>query len=192
MTATDATENGTMVINDLNQYTNQQRTDWINSHSQEEWDDLDYHEKQRYEIGWIKEETGSIASTGTLDSGEVLHGWGDWVGIGADENAGSFAGNTIYTQDDAQNALQVIDEAIVQKDVNRANLGAMQNRLENTISNLQIQAENLQAAESRISDVDVAQEMTEFTQEQIMTQAATAMLSQANSLPEMALQLIQG
>jgi len=68
----------------------------------------------------------------------------------------------------------------------------MQNRLENTITNLSIQAENLQASESRISDVDVATEMTEFTRQQILAQSAVAMLAQANSLPKMALQLIQG
>jgi flagellin len=68
----------------------------------------------------------------------------------------------------------------------------MQNRLENTISVQLIQAENLQAAESRISDVDVATEMTEFVRNQILTQAAVAMLSQANSLPQMALSLIGG
>lgn len=60
------------------------------------------------------------------------------------------------------------------------------------MTNLQIQSENLQAAESRISDADVAKEMTEFIKEQILTQTATAMLSQANTLPQMALQLIQG
>jgi flagellin len=74
----------------------------------------------------------------------------------------------------------------------RANLGATQNRLENTISNIQIQAENLQAAESQISDTDVAEEMTSFVKEQILTQASVAMLAQANSLPKMALQIIQG
>ena len=76
------------------------------------------------------------------------------------------------------------------KDSIRAHLGAMQNRLENTISNLQIQAENLQAAESRISDVDVASEMTNFVKNQILTQSAVAMLSQANSLPQLALNLL--
>ncbi len=85
-----------------------------------------------------------------------------------------------------------LNAAIISKDKIRANLGALQNRLENTVSNLQIQAENLQAAESRISDVDVATEMTEFVRNQILTQAATAMLSQANSLPRMAMNLIQG
>ncbi|MCD7984116.1 MAG: flagellin, partial [Desulfovibrio sp.] len=70
--------------------------------------------------------------------------------------------------------------------------GAIQNRLENTITNLNTQAENLQAAESRISDVDVATEMTQFVRTQILSQSAVAMLSQANSLPQMAMQLIGG
>lgn len=97
---------------------------------------------------------------------------------------------SIATQQEAQVALEDIDRAIVIKDGIRADLGALQNRLENTISNLGIQAENLQAAESRISDVDVAQEMTEFTRQQIKSQAAVAMLAQANSLPQMAMKLL--
>ena len=100
--------------------------------------------------------------------------------------------HSIETQEAAQHMLDKIDAAIVKKDKIRAHLGAMQNRLENTISNLNIQAENLQAAESRISDVDVATEMTEFVRNQILTQSAVAMLSQANSLPQMAMQLIGG
>ncbi|MFZ5810704.1 MAG: flagellin [Thermodesulfobacteriota bacterium] len=103
---------------------------------------------------------------------------------------GLSAGNSISTQQLAQETLDKINDAIVSKDKIRANLGALQNRLENTISNLEIQAENLQAAESQISDVDVATEMTEFVRQQILTQAAVAMLSQANSLPQMALQLM--
>ena len=71
-------------------------------------------------------------------------------------------GGTVSTQQAAQRALEAITNAIVSKDKIRAHLGAMQNRLENTITNLNIQAENLQAAESRISDVDVATEMTQF------------------------------
>ena len=102
------------------------------------------------------------------------------------------AGKAISTQALAQASLAAINQAIISKDKIRANLGSMQNRLENTITNLSIQAENLQAAESRISDVDVAAEMTEFTRQQILTQAAVAMLAQANSLPQMALQLISG
>jgi flagellin len=99
---------------------------------------------------------------------------------------------SISTQQNAQQALDLIEQAIISKDNIRASLGALQNRLENTISNLSIMAENLQAAESRISDVDVATEMTEFVRNQILTQSAVAMLSQANSLPQMAMTLIQG
>ncbi len=99
-------------------------------------------------------------------------------------------GGSISTQQAAQKALVAINNAIVSKDKIRAHLGALQNRLENTISNLTTQAENLQAAESRISDVDVATEMTQFVRNQILTQSAVAMLSQANSMPQMAMQLI--
>jgi flagellin len=102
------------------------------------------------------------------------------------------AGYTISTQAAAQQALEAIDAAITSKDNIRANLGALANRLANTITNLTIQAENLQAAESRISDVNVATEMTEFVRNQILTQAAVAMLAQANALPQLALQLIRG
>ncbi len=104
----------------------------------------------------------------------------------------SDAGFSISTQAGAQEALDAINAAITSKDNIRASLGALQNRLENTITNLSIQAENLQAAESRISDVDVAQEMTSFVRNQILTQAAVAMLAQANQLPQMAMQLMQG
>ena len=99
---------------------------------------------------------------------------------------------TISTQEAAQKALVAITNAVVSKDKIRANLGALQNRLENTISNLSTQAENMQAAESRISDVDVATEMTQFVRNQILTQSAVAMLSQANSMPKLALNLISG
>ncbi len=98
--------------------------------------------------------------------------------------------NSISTQQLAQRSLVLLQSAIVSKDNIRANLGATQNRLQNTITNLQIQSENLQAAESRISDVDVSLEMTEFVRQQILTQAAVAMLAQSNSLPRMALQLL--
>ena len=113
------------------------------------------------------------------------------LGVG-NQSLESTAGFCISTQSAAQAALDALNLAIISKDNIRAALGALQNRLENTITNLQISAENLQAAESRISDVDVATEMTEFVRNQILTQAAVAMLSQANSLPQMAMQLIGG
>jgi flagellin len=111
------------------------------------------------------------------------------VGLGA---ASGKSGRSISTQNLAQKALDALNTAIISKDKIRANLGALQNRLENTISNLQVQSENLAAAESQISDVDVATEMTNYVREQILTQSAVAMLSQANSMPKMALSLIQG
>jgi len=113
------------------------------------------------------------------------------LGLGNGIAAGT-AGYTISTQAAAQAALEAIDAAVAIKDNIRANLGAVANRLANTISNLTIQAENLQAAESRISDVDVATEMTEFVRNQILTQAAVGMLAQANALPQLALRLISG
>lgn len=117
------------------------------------------------------------------------------LGVGnqaIDESGNLRDGGTVSTQQAAQRSLDAITNAIISKDKIRAHLGAMQNRLENTITNLNTQAENLQAAESRISDVDVATEMTQFVRNQILSQAAVAMLSQANSLPQMAMQLIGG
>jgi flagellin len=103
---------------------------------------------------------------------------------------GSWTGADIRTQSTAQEALDKLGDAIVKKDKVRADLGALQNRLENTMTNISIQAENLQASESRISDVDVATEMTNFTRNNIMAQAATSMLAQANSLAQLALSLL--
>ena len=111
------------------------------------------------------------------------------LGLG---NTASGNGSSISTQQAAQDALEAIDNAIISKDQIRASLGAMQNRLEATITNLETQSENLSAAESRISDVDVSMEMTEYTKQQVLAQTAVAMLSQANSLPQMALSLIGG
>ncbi len=111
------------------------------------------------------------------------------LGVGNQAATTSLA-YTVSTQQAAQSALVGLNHAIVSKDKIRAHLGAMQNRLENTISNLTTQAENLQAAESRISDVDVATEMTQFVRNQILTQSAVAMLSQANSMSQLAMQLI--
>ncbi len=109
------------------------------------------------------------------------------VGNQADKTSAAY---TVSTQEAAQKALVGLNDAVISKDKIRAHLGALQNRLENTISNLTTQSQNLQAAESRISDVDVATEMTAFVRNQILTQSAVAMLSQANSMPQMAMQLI--
>jgi flagellin len=84
-----------------------------------------------------------------------------------------------------------IDAAINKVSGQRADLGAVQNRLEHTINNLGTASENLTAAESRIRDVDMAQAMMEFTKDNILNQAATAMLAQANQLPQTVLQLLR-
>jgi flagellin len=111
------------------------------------------------------------------------------LGVGNTSLRGDI-GFDVSTQDNAQKSLSALNYAIASKDNIRAALGALQNRLQNTISNLTIQAENLQAAESRISDVDVATEMTNVVRSQILTQAAVSMLSQANSMPQLAIQLL--
>ncbi len=97
----------------------------------------------------------------------------------------------IDTQDSAQVAITATRSAINIVSTQRAELGAMQNRLEHKISNLDNTAENLQAAESRIRDVDIAKEMTAFTKSNILLQASTAMLAQANAAPQGVLSLLQ-
>lgn len=116
------------------------------------------------------------------------------VGNQAFENDGKTlrAGATVSTQQAAQEAIVGLNNAITSKDKIRADIGALQNRFENTITNLTTQSENLQTAESRISDVDVSTEMTNFVRNQILTQSAVSMLSQANSMPQLALSLIGG
>ncbi|HOV40466.1 MAG TPA: flagellin, partial [Oscillospiraceae bacterium] len=94
-------------------------------------------------------------------------------------------------QGGANSAISVIDDAINSVSGTRADLGALQNRLEHTINSLGVASENLTAAESRIRDVDMAKEMMKFTKTQILSQAAQAMLAQANTLPQGVLQLLR-
>ncbi|WP_369136755.1 flagellin N-terminal helical domain-containing protein [Modestobacter versicolor] len=87
-------------------------------------------------------------------------------------------------------AIDALDNAIKTVSTTRANLGALQNRFEHTINNLNVAVENLSASESRIRDTDMAQEMTNFTRTQILSQAGTAMLAQANQAPQGILKLL--
>ena len=87
--------------------------------------------------------------------------------------------------------VETVNTAIETVSAERAKLGAVQNRLEHTIKNLDVAAENLQASESRIRDTDMAQEMMNFTRTNILQQAATAMLAQANQAPQGVLQLLR-
>src|SRR5690606_17868060 len=91
---------------------------------------------------------------------------------------------------DAGAAITAIDAAIAQVSDTRGKLGAFQNRFESTIANLQVTTENLSASESRIRDTDMALEMVSFTRHQILLQAGTAMLGQANALPQGILRLL--
>jgi flagellin len=117
------------------------------------------------------------------------------VGTGTAGTSGSWkattdAGINVSTKVAAETAITTIDDAINTVSSYRSELGALQNRLEYSIANTQSTAENLQAAESRIRDVDMAQEMTAFTKNQILVQAGTAMLAQANQLPQSVLKLL--
>jgi flagellin len=100
-------------------------------------------------------------------------------------------GVNIADRDVAKTAIDTIDAAINTVSATRADLGALQNRLEHTVNNLGVTSENLTAAESRIRDVDMAKEMMQYTKNNILTQAAQAMLAQANQQPQGVLQLLQ-
>lgn len=97
----------------------------------------------------------------------------------------------LSTQDSSNQAIEEIKGAILYVSDARSKLGAYQNRLEHTVSNLDITSENMTASYSRIMDVDMAEEMTSYTTEQVISQAATSMLAQANERPSQVLQLLQ-
>lgn len=97
----------------------------------------------------------------------------------------------VYTHTNASKTIESVDQAITKLSTIRSQIGAYQNRLEHTTSNLGVSSENLTAALSRIMDVDMAEEMTEYTQMNVLAQAGTSMLAQANARPETALQLLQ-
>jgi len=136
--------------------------------------------------------TGGASGTFTLqigaNNGQTLD-----VAIG-DMQSTALGVNAIDLGADAATstaAIETLDTAIGLVSSERASLGANQNRLEHTINNLTTTSENLSAAESRIRDVDMAQEMMEFTKNNILSQAATSMLAQANQMPQSVLQLLQ-
>jgi flagellin len=119
---------------------------------------------------------------------------GDTLSVQIDDMSATGLGVTgsgIATQEAASSAITTVNDAINSVSTQRAHLGALQNRLEHKINNLNTSSENLSSAESRIRDVDMAQEMTEYTQTSILVQAATSMLAQANSAPQNVLSLLQ-
>jgi flagellin len=120
---------------------------------------------------------GQIAATvGVLDNTSL--GGSDLTGLTVDSAA------------NARTSIEAIDDAIAAVSTSRGTLGAVQNRFESTIRNLQVTSENLSASESRIRDTDMASEMVNFTKNQILQQAGTAMLGQANSIPQSVLRLL--
>lgn len=103
----------------------------------------------------------------------------------------TISGSDIKTQATASLAIKTVNDAINTVSTERAKHGALLNRLGHKINNLDTSSENLQAAESRIRDLDMAMEMTEYTKNSVLTQAAAAMLAQANQAPQAVLQLLQ-
>ena len=106
-------------------------------------------------------------------------------------NVGNEEIMSLESPDQANRAIGTLDEAIKKINKQRADLGAYQNRLEKTVVGLDVGAENLQASESRIRDTDMAKEMVDFTKNQVLTQAGTAMLAQANQSSQNVLSLLQ-
>ncbi len=163
--------------------------------------------KMSDEMKQLQSELSRIANNTEFNTKKLLNGTftGAKFQIGA--NSGQFMTMTLNTMtatalgvtagvvslssvSSAAASITAIDAAISTVSDERSKLGSVQNRLEHTINNLQASSENLQAAESRIRDVDMASEMVKFTKNQILLQAGTAMLAQANSKPQSVLQLL--
>lgn len=162
------------------------------------------------EVQQLKAEAQRITQTTKFGTTKLLDGSGDvfdfQVGIGNDAeadrisfNAGEtnasvdsigIAGFDFSSKGGAQEALEAIDKAQSQVNGYRANLGALQNRLQSTVDNLGVQHENISAANSRIRDTDIAAATAESARNQVLLQSNTAVLSQANQMPNAALRLI--
>ena len=140
----------------------------------------------------------NLVGTGTAASGtggvfQVGANAGETINVTlASVSAAGLGVSALDVVNSASTAITAIDSAITSVSTTRGNLGAIQNRFESTIANLQVSVENLSASESRIRDTDMAQEMTNFTRAQILQQAGTAMLAQANAAPQTVLRLLQG
>lgn len=165
-------------------------------------------EAMQAEIDELTKEIDRIANTTEFNTQKLLSGGFSGKALQVGANSGqtiTFTINAMTTtalgvdagaiditsRSGANTAVTAIDAAISQVSVERAKLGAIQNRLEHTINNLGTSSENLTAAESRIRDVDMAKEMMEFTKNNILTQASQAMLAQANQQPQGVLQLLR-
>ena len=138
--------------------------------------------------------TAGTSGTGlTLQIGDTAESFNQLtVSVGNMSSASlGISGIDISTQSGAKSAVELIKNAINSVSSTRGDLGAIQNRLEHTINNLSVTTENMTAAESRIRDVDMADEMMSYTKNNILVQASQAMLAQANQVPQGVLQLLQ-
>ncbi|MGH3331998.1 MAG: flagellin [Nocardioidaceae bacterium] len=179
--------------------------------------DVDSQKAADTEFQELAKELGDIASKTMFGGTKLLDGnydanfqiganAGDQLGVqinngtagsGFDAAGLGVTGETLTGADvptgvtNAQSALTAVDAAIKTVSTSRATLGATQNRLEHKINNLNVAVENLSASESRIRDTDMASEMVNFTRSQILSQAGTAMLAQANQAPQGVLRLLQ-
>jgi flagellin len=162
------------------------------------------------EIQQLKAEVDRIAQTAEYDGTKLLDGTGgtlefqvglknnpllDRFSFNTEELATStgtlgLEGISTATKLNAQENLSAIDEALQTVNGNRATIGALQNRMQSTISNLNIYRENLEAANSRIRDTDMAEESSEMVKNNILTQATISVLAQANQTPQLALKLL--
>ena len=155
-------------------------------------------------ISLVTEFAGKKLLDGTIDSGAggvefqvgIMNTTNDRLNIAVENTDATTlglqtaSGSTIATDTDAQSSLGVIDTAITTLSTSRGKIGAITNRLEYTISNLGSASENFMAANSRIEDADFALESAQYVRSQILTQAGTQILAQANTLPQQALSLL--
>ena len=162
------------------------------------------------EIQQLKSEVDRIAASTEFNGTKLLNGTSGsleiQVGINNDATNDRFVFDTqdkaatisslgisdvsTLKKEEAQGNLEMIDKAMTKLNANRASLGALQNRLGSTINNLTIYRENLEAANGRIRDTDMAEESSELTRASILTQAGVSVLAQANQQPQLALKLI--
>lgn len=137
--------------------------------------------------------TGAVtAASGSGGTFQVGSNAGESISVAiASVSASGLGVGSLDLVNSASAAITSIDSAISTVSTRRGSLGAIQNRFESTINNLQVTTENLAASESRIRDTDMAKEMTAYTRHQVLMQAGTAMLGQANQLPQSVLRLLQ-
>ena len=149
---------------------------------------LDGTFNENFQVGYAAGDTMAVK----IESGTAAEGFSaTHLGVNALDLDAAETTPGDSTTSGAALAITAIDAAIKEVSTARAGLGALQNRFEHTINNLNVAVENLSASESRIRDTDMAAEMVNFTRTQILSQAGTAMLAQANQAPQGVLQLLR-